>query len=341
MDMHIVTDVAVESKPQTTAGTTLVVTTYDDAFKDWLMRQDLSDRTVRLYMTAMQDFAAWFKRRHDLELSPEQITDLDVKWYRDYLALERRFKPNSVNSYLAALRAYGRWAVKTKLIYENPGQEIKGIKVSDLNRRPKWLTLKEQQDLLGAAKREVNHALNESRGDKSTPACMRAYRDLAIVELGLNSGLRLAEITALDVADVVIRERSGSIEVRMGKGRKARTVPFNLEGRQAVAAWLEVRALAVGEQKVDALFISQKGHARLTARAVSRSIERLGTRGGIVDMTPHRLRHSYGKNLLLAGKSLEMVRMLMGHESIATTALYTMPSDEELQAAAESVSRAE
>lgn len=325
MDTSIVNETRVESK-------TFVVATYDGAFERWLIEKDHSERTSRLYMIGLRDFSAWFERKNSEVLSPAAITPLDVISYRRYLADERRLKSRSVNSYLAAVRAFCRWAMDKGLIMGDPSSGIKGIKLAESETTPRWLTRQEQYALLRAALKEVQQGDLRARDDKSAPGYVWPRRDRAIIVLMLNSGLRLSEITALDVDDLVIRPRSGEVTVRMGKGRKTRTVRLNRDARAAVQEWLDVRP--AGDDK--AVFISQKGKKRLTARAIARRVEEIGMQAGL-NITPHQLRHSLAKNMVDEGISLDQVRMALGHESMDTTKRYTMPSDSDMQTAMERV----
>jgi integrase/recombinase XerC len=149
--------------------------------------------------------------------------------------------------------------------------------------------------------------------------------------------LRLSEAAALRVADVEIKPRSGSVTVRSGKGNKRRVVPLNADARKAVSEWLAVRPPSIppsGGEEVTALFVSQKGGA-LSARAMAEVVTGLGAKAGLEGLHPHLLRHSCAKNLVDQGIGIEKVAMILGHESLETTRLYTMPSEADLQAAVE------
>jgi integrase/recombinase XerC len=110
-------------------------------------------------------------------------------------------------------------------------------------------------------------------------------------------------------------------------------VALNLDSRQALAEWLKVRP-PLGD--TDALLVGQKGN-RLASRSVQAIITRLARLADLEEVTPHVLRHSLGKNLVDAGVSLDRVAMLLGHENLNTTAIYTTPSQSDLSAAVELV----
>jgi len=300
------------------------------AFTDWLQEQDRSPRTIRAYTVALRDFAAWFSESTGKELTPAHITPLDVKAYRQHLVEVQRHKPATVNNYLAGVRAYARWAKRTGQAEHDPTNGIKSIAQEDA--APRWLAHTDQFALLRAVEEEVQLGELRAKGDLLHPALIWSRRDKALLVLLLNTGLRLAEAASLRLDVVEIRERSGQVEV-IGKGQKARQVPLNSDARKALLGWLAVRP----PSDCDALFLSQKGGA-LSARAIAFRVTELAERAGLEDVSPHTLRHSFAKNLIDAGVSIEKVAKLLGHGSLETTRLYTTPSEADLQAATEKVS---
>lgn len=146
-----------------------------------------------------------------------------------------------------------------------------------------------------------------------------ALRDRAILELVYSSGLRLAEVVALDVADVDLKE--GLVAVT-GKGNKRRILPVGTQARQAVRRWLQVRPeLAGGGSK--ALFVSMRG-TRLSPRAVQSRFEHWARVKGVdARVHPHLLRHSFASHLLESSGDLRAVQELLGHADISTTQVYT------------------
>jgi site-specific recombinase XerD len=152
------------------------------------------------------------------------------------------------------------------------------------------------------------------------------------------TGLRLSELVALGVTDVRIRERAGRVTVRSGKGGRWRTVPLNRETRKRLREWLAVRP----DTGDEALFMGRRGHP-LRHRGVERIVTRLAVDAKLPpqDVTPHTLRHSFAKALLDAGASLDKVQTVLGHESLVTTARYTIPSDNDLERAVGRISWSE
>jgi len=236
-------------------------------------------------------------------------------------------KPAGVNRRLAGLRAFFGWAVRTGSMASNPAAEVKGVRQA--KRVPKALNTQEVYKLqrTTAAQRQLAEA-KAGKGNV-TPAVVNARRDEAVLNLLLYTGLRVSEAAALHVADVVLNERSGKVIVRSGKGRKYREVPLHKEVRNVLMAYLEVRPQERGES----LFLGQRGP--LGPRGIQMRLTALGEAAG-VEVTPHTLRHTFATRLLReAGADLVTVAALMGHSSVATTAIYTQPNEADLVEAVE------
>jgi integrase/recombinase XerC len=211
---------------------------------------------------------------------------------------------------------YFAWAVEKKRISSNPVDGVNTIK--EQSHAPRWL---ERHDL---------HALVRAVSDRQKPS----KRDHAIIVLQVHTGLRVSEACRLDIEDLTIRDRSGLVRVRQGKGNKYREVPLNTTVRIALKDW-------IGERESGPLFTSQKGCGRLTARAVEQMISRYAHAahfGEGVKVTPHVLRHTFCKALIDNEVSIDQVAALAGHENINTTAKYTKPSQRDLQRAVEKMS---
>jgi integrase/recombinase XerC len=140
-------------------------------------------------------------------------------------------------------------------------------------------------------------------------------------ELLYSSGLRLAELIALDLGDGRLDLRQGEVTVT-GKGAKSRTVPVGAKAREALARWLEVRAqvAAPGEK---ALFLGARGR-RIAPSVVGARLSAWARRRGLAQRVhPHMLRHSFASHVLQSSQDLRAVQELLGHSSIATTQIYT------------------
>lgn len=128
--------------------------------------------------------------------------------------------------------------------------------------------------------------------------------------------------------DVQIRDRSGKVIVRRGKGMRYREVPLNATAREALLPWLTVRPTIVGNEPATALFVS-KYREPMGAGSVQHLLRELSQESG-VEVTPHVLRHSFAKALVDSGVGLEKVAALLGHTSLETTRIYTVPTERDL-----------
>ncbi len=147
-------------------------------------------------------------------------------------------------------------------------------------------------------------------------------RNYAMIVLLLNTGIRLAEIVALDRDDVEISERKGTLRVRNGKGKMERTIPLNAETRRALTKYLEERA--DGEEP---MFLSNR-HMRISARSVQHVAETLG-------INVHCLRHTFITGLVRAKEDISTVQALSGHRSADMVLRYSKPTEADKQQAVE------
>jgi site-specific recombinase XerD len=147
-----------------------------------------------------------------------------------------------------------------------------------------------------------------------------------VLETGNATGIRVSELCSLMLSDVETSERKGTLTVRSGKGGKFRILPLNVDARQAITAYLKVRPTVSADQ----LFIGQRGQG-ISSRAVELLVTKYGRLAGLEDVTPHTLRHSFGKHALDAGADLVSVSALLGHQRLETTAIYTTPSQRDLE----------
>ena len=297
-----------------------------EEFATYLQAQDRSPHTVTAYRRDVLAFFTWLAEQIGREVPPVEVTPFDVQKYRDHLVALGR-KPAGVNRRLAGLRAFFTWAVSTERVASNPAAEVKGLRQA--RQVPKALS---QQDVYklqrtAAARRQLAEAKAGSGNVTST--VVTARRDEALLNLLLYTGLRVAEASALRVEDLVLNERSGKVIVRSGKGRKYREVPLHREARQALRAYLEVRP----QEQSESLFLGQRGS--LGTRGIQMRLAALGEAAG-VEVTPHVLRHTFATRLLReADADLVTVAALLGHSSVATTAIYTQPGEADLVEAVE------
>ena len=209
---------------------------------------------------------------------------------------------------LSSWRGLYRWLVKQHGYAANPCQGVRAPKYARL--LPKALSVE-----------AADRLLSTPSGAGAAPDTPLEARDQAIAELLYSSGLRLAELVALDIGDGRLDLQAGEVTVT-GKGAKTRSVPVGAKAREALARWLAVRAqLASPDEK--ALFVGARGR-RIAPAVVDSSLAQLARRRGLdVPLHPHMLRHSFATHLLQSSQDLRAVQELLGHASIATTQIYT------------------
>jgi site-specific recombinase XerD len=277
-----------------------------DRFGDHLVATGKSSHTVKAYTRDVRLFSEWFDQTNGKGLTPSGITPIDVREYRSYLLTVKNYKPATVNRKLSSISAFCKWARGVGLISANPADEIS--QVDEVRPAPKWLDKNEQYALLRAV---------QEKGRK---------RDIALITLMLNTGLRVSEVSKLRLEDVEISPRKGSVTVRGGKGGKFRRVPLNIDTRKAIQAYLSENP----PEEDGHLFVSQRG-GPLQPSGIYYLVNRYAYDARLDEVTPHTLRHTFGKNLVDAGVSLDRVAQLLGHESVDTTRIYTTPSEQDLQ----------
>lgn len=267
-----------------------------DTFLDDLAHQRrASPHTVAAYRHDLQRLAALAGGKPLAELHAHQLRRYAMELHGQ--GLEAR----SLARYLSAWRAYYRWLAQRGEVPRNPCDGLRAPK----QRRPlpKVLSVDQSQALLDAA--------------AETPL---ELRDKAMAELLYSSGLRLAELAALDVT-ATLDLAEGMITVT-GKRAKSRSVPVGGKAREAIQSWLKCRheLAATGEP---ALFVNHRG-GRLSARGIERRLAAWATRQGLgVHVHPHMLRHSFASHLLQSSGDLRAVQELLGHANIGTTQIYT------------------
>jgi integrase/recombinase XerC len=278
-------------------------------YKEHLELTGKSDNTVKAYVHDVNSFVLWFEQSTGEAFAPGAIDPREITDYREFLLL-RNSSPATVNRRLVALRRFFNWAKRQGATNNNPFEMLERVRVKEQkDLAPRWLTHKEQLALLRAVRQGEN------------------VRDLAIIQTMLGAGLRISEVSALDVTNVELNDRSGRIYVRLGKGMKARSIPLSLQVRKAIQAYLETRS----DESDERLFLGQRGP--LSEWGIHSLVKKYAYQARLDDVTAHTLRHSFAKNLVDAGTPLDQVATLLGHESLDTTRIYTQPSERDLERA--------
>lgn len=271
-----------------------------------LVNQGCSTDTIKTYKAQLNKFFEWMAA-HNESVKPEEITAIDAVEYRSHLQEQGR-KPATINTALRSIEAYCSWLVEEGRLSHNPLGKVK--KIDQVQEVPKWLDKSEKYRL-------IRTAIHEK--DK---------RNETIIFTLLLAGLRASELVRLVPEDIAISDRKGSITVRSGKGNKRRVVPIPKELRERFTDYLPTRTASKW------LFDSQRGE-QLTYIGLYQLVDSIGKKAGIENLTPHILRHTYCHDLVSKGVAIEIVAKLAGHSKIETTMLYTLPGEQEMQAAVE------
>jgi integrase/recombinase XerC len=260
-----------------------------------------SAHTIRSYGADLRDCAAFLRRR-----GLGALTDSDARVLRGYLAdlHARGLARSSIARRLATLRSLFRFLMRRGQARANPARELRTPRLPA--RLPGHLPIDQSEALF-----------RQAFGDDEA-----GRRDRAILELLYASGLRVAELSGLDVDDVDLRE--GGVRV-LGKGRKERVVPIGRHAIDALRGYLGGRETGRGP-----LFRNRRG-GRLTVRSLHRIVRGRARAAGLAGrVTPHTLRHTFATHLLDAGADLRLIQELLGHARLTTTQRYTHVSADRL-----------
>jgi integrase/recombinase XerC len=296
-----------------------------DGFGQYMkVERNLSPRTSEAYLTDLKQFRA-FLRSKGTDFTPSKGTDFksvpfesngaeiptDPLVIRSFLAslYREKIRKVSVARKIAALRSFYRYLMREGMIAVNPADLVQLPRCEKYI--PTVLTVDETEALF-------NVPLTEN------PA---GLRDRAMIELFYSAGIRLSELTGLNIGDMRFKE--GLIKVR-GKGRKERIVPVGRPALDAIESYMgkrpELWKKGKGEREGEALFLSTRGR-RMNPRGVARVLEKMVQTSGIGrKISPHALRHSFATHLLDAGADLRSIQEMLGHKSLSTTQKYTSVS---------------
>jgi site-specific recombinase XerD len=272
------------------------------------VERNVSPRTLINYRHALETFRAAMPSPAWRELRADD--------FRKHLfhQMKAGLSKPTVRLHFAALRTFYRFLTERHGLADNP---LKQVQLPKLDKKlPVVLNPKQIDALLSAP-------LTMEKSDKA-PVWM-PQRDAAILELFYSSGLRLAELAALDVRHVDPYTESARV---FGKGRKERVVPVGNVAMEAIQKYRHAAGVNAGP-----LFIN-KSRRRLSTRSVWLVMKRYLPHAGIpANVSPHKLRHSFATHLLDAGADLRSVQALLGHASLSTTQIYTHVTVERLKKA--------
>lgn len=276
-----------------------------DACQHWLdkfllhlqVERGLSGHTVKNYSRQLTEVAKLLNLHEWSGLTPSDIKRVMA---------DGKMSGHSARSIalrLSALRTFCHYLIEHQQLFSNP---LEGIQAPKLGKPlPKQLSVDEMQQLLGA---------QTGSGDDEG----MQLRDNAMFELMYGCGLRLNELTGLNLADCL---KDGTIKVT-GKGSKQRILPLGRHAQKALNAWLKVRP-AYASPYESAVFVSKR-KTRISNRQVANRLDKMAQTQSISQkVSPHKLRHSFATHVLESSGDLRAVQELLGHANLSTTQVYT------------------
>lgn len=270
-----------------------------DDFLDYLANQRrLSAHTVTNYRRDLKQLTE-FCQQQDLS-DWARVKTKDLRQFAAFLH-RKGLSGRTIQRMLSAIRAFYQFLIRQGLAESNPAQAVQAPKSE--KRLPSTLDVDQMNALL----------------DYTVADTFVSTRDRAIMELFYSSGLRLAELAALDLRDIDFGDRLVHVT---GKGNKDRVCPVGTQAMKALQIWLEKRD-QTGFFDQPAVFITQQGR-RLGVRSIQKRLSFWGKKHGISDhVHPHRLRHAFASHMLESSGDLRAVQELLGHADISTTQIYT------------------
>lgn len=287
-----------------------------------VVEKGLSEKTQKNYAHYLKKFTTWLKLQKKDSLTPDQLTSQDIWSYRLFLARgasrygQKTLKKISQNYYLVALRALLSYFAERDIL-SLPADKVKLPRDPKAGQSVKFLTVDQIERLLSTPNVKSKSGL----------------RDRAILEMLFSTGLRVAELTALNRDQFAEIHNKKTFELGViGKGNWPRTVYLS----ERALSWLKQYLRTRGADREKALFINFRARSdasrRLTVRSIERAVKQHAIAAGVpLYITPHTLRHSFATDLLSEGVDLRTVQEFLGHRNIATTQIYTHVTNKRLR----------
>jgi integrase/recombinase XerD len=258
-----------------------------------------SSHTVEAYGRDLERYVKALEEKGVTE--PDDVTRPLIEEHLEHLA-EEGYAPSSVERALSAIKSFHRFMLQEEMSSVSPAAALPLPKKAE--RLPDVLSVRQALALL----------------DQPFPKTAAGQRDRAIIEVLYGCGLRVSELTGLDVGAVSLEDEVVRV---IGKGSKERLVPLMGSAHEALAEYLsDWRGELVSSRSGAAVFLNVRG-GRISRQSVFAIVERAGRVVGIDGLHPHTLRHSFATHMLQGGADIRIVQELLGHSSIQTTQLYT------------------
>ena len=294
--------------------------------------RNASAHTLRNYQSDLEQFIAYLSPP---ESPPPTVGRIDHRVIREFLGYlhDEKLQKSSIARKLASLRSFFKFCAREGMIRDNPGRLVATPKLP--KRLPVVLSAEEMNAFLNqlATLPIPMPAPGSVKRAKSAQdsALLLLERDRAMLELLYASGLRVSELTGLDLDDVDRKEQMLRV---LGKGNKQRIIPYGSKAEEALKGYWPIREALLAKSgrhgEAQAIFLNHNGR-RLTSRSVARILKRYVRLVNVNwDLHPHSLRHAFATHLLADGADLRAIQELLGHSSLSTTQRYTHSSIRQL-----------
>ena len=288
-------------------------------YLDWLdIEKGLSSKSQQNYHNFLKRFVSWLSSQGLQDLTPHELSLDHIRQYRLYLSRNLSLKKSTQNYYLIALRSLLTY-FSERGINSLPPDKIKLAREKE-ERQVRFLTLEQLKRLWEAPDTSTLHGL----------------RDRAILETFFSTGLRIAELIALNKEQIRFPENlDDELELSIqGKGGRIRTIYFSKRTLEWLKKYLEAR-----NDNHDALFVTyrseekKKDPRRISPRLIQEVIKRYAVKAGISPalVTPHVMRHTFATYLLSKGVDIRTLQEFLGHKSIAATQIYAHLTSKQLR----------
>ncbi|MFP4496849.1 MAG: site-specific tyrosine recombinase/integron integrase [Vulcanimicrobiota bacterium] len=285
---------------------------YVDEFINYLaIERNLSKRTIKEYSHDLKIFFNFFKPFLEAELTINNIDERTIREFLTFLKIEKNYSSRAMNRKISTLKAYFRFLEQEEYIKKSPMHRIKTVKMG--KHIPRVFSRE-------AVEKIIDTSVTGEEPDKSNTSYRMPFkteqRDLAILELFYATGMRIAELSGLNIEDIDFD--NNMIKVT-GKGNKQRMVLMNTSAANALRDWLAQRPARSGKP----VFVNRNLN-RLSIRGIQIMFKKRLQQSGIPqEGSPHTMRHSFATHLLEGGADLVSIKELLGHENLSTTQIYT------------------
>ena len=295
----------------------------DDFINFLAVERNLSKRTIKEYQHDLKIFFEYFKPYLEEELTLANMDERTIREFLTFLRIDKDYSAKALNRKISTLKAYFRFLEDDEYIEKSPMNRIRTVKMG--KHIPKVFSQTEVSQLLNTVSGEKQESdspdltsvkkKKKKKREYKTPFDL-ASRDKAILELFYATGMRVAELSGLNIEDIDFEAKMMKVT---GKGNKQRMVLMNDAAISAIEDYLIERP----KTKTRALFLNRH-KKRLSIRGIQILFKKYLQESGIPrDGSPHTMRHSFATHLLEGGADLVSIKELLGHENLSTTQIYT------------------